>query len=606
MINWLVSTSVTGSLVALFLILFKRLWIRRLGGSGYYLVCTMTLLLFVLPIRISIPYHFSNDIIHNVLLENESRDTIRQTEIESYKASPAPKPDHEHMLSFLSQSISIISLENWIKFIWACGFIFMLSRSLISYFRFKRQVIHQSPIDHADCLNVIKSHRVYSPMLIGFIKPAIVIPDQHIDEEDYKLAILHELNHYKQGDVWIKLLAVLINSLHWFNPITYLIVTNLNEACEYSCDEKLTKQMKMSEKKKYSEMILSFASRATPFLSNNLVKNKKQLYRRFELIMGSSSSERKLLGILMICAIVLASISATSLVFAETPKQLTENAGALKTYYNPSKTLEQNVRSTLGKQQSSEKVQVRVKEAPFFIDADGLKVDLFNRSESYYKITREWRSKNAGLKQKTLAIEGKTVTVAFSPEAASYKDDPVIERMVRNQISFELKFKSTKYDHTAFINELIKEGAIIIQSVTEAKNFQFEFRTNNNGDQLGEKPLTRYDKRDKIVNIFNQKVKLNRNIDGGQGKQIGKSFIVKNGETLAIDIKELTDKMPTINWTIINVTTGEAVEERSGAPGGYRYIFTPGKLNANNTFKIIMSGEDSDSAGVEIFTFKES
>lgn len=54
MINWLTITTLTGSLVVLFILLFKKMLVKRLGGFGYYLVCVITLILFVLPVRIPI------------------------------------------------------------------------------------------------------------------------------------------------------------------------------------------------------------------------------------------------------------------------------------------------------------------------------------------------------------------------------------------------------------------------------------------------------------------------------------------------------------------------------------------------------------------------
>lgn len=607
MINWLVTTSVTGSLVVLFLILFKKILVRRLGGNGYYLVCALTLMLFVLPVRVAVPADISNNMFHSVQVTNERVDK-EQIAFKTIAVGYAQAPEQVEASSFVSRSLSMLSVVNCITVVWICGFIIMLSRYLVSYVRFKYKVIDQNPIGKVEHLDVVMSDHVHSPMLIGFFKPTIVIPDKEIDEEDYRLAILHELNHYKQGDVWIKLFAVVINSLHWFNPVTYMAIANLSEACEYSCDEKITRHMKMNEKKKYSEMILAFASRATPILSSNLAKNKKQIYRRFELIMGTYSRKGKYLGASLVFVMIFASIFTTSLVFAEAQRPLAENAGALKTYFNSAKTLEQNVRNTLGIQKATDKVQIRVTEAPFCIDDDGLKVDLYNRTEPYYMISREWKQKSTAMEQKTLSIEGKVVTVAFTQKAASYKDDLVIERMIRNQITFELGYQSKKkdYDHPAFVNELIKQGMIVIQEVTEPKDFQFEVWTKKNGDQLGKKPLTRYDKRDKIADIFNQKVELNRNVNGSQGKQLGNSFVIKSGETLVIDVKGVTDKMPTINWAIGNVTTGEMVDQMPSVSGGTRYIYTPGNLSMNNTFKVVMSGEASDSADIEIFTYKGS
>jgi beta-lactamase regulating signal transducer with metallopeptidase domain len=608
MINWLIITSLTGSLVALFILLFKKILVKRLGGYGYYLVCVITLMLFVLPVRIPI----SADVNFNVpdsmpvTQATNERGNVGQITFNTAAVVHTPPPEEMEAPAWFSRMLSELTVANGILIVWSCGFLFMLSRYLVNYFRFKYKVIGQLPIGKVDRLDIVISEHVHSPMLVGFFRPTIVIPDKAVDEEDYKLAILHELNHYKQGDAWIKLFAVVIHSLHWFNPLTYAAIVNLSEACEYSCDEKVTKHMRLSEKKKYSEMILAFASQSTPVLSSSLFRSKKQLYRRFEMIMGSHATNKKYVGVLLVCVMVVLSIVSTSLVFAEESKTVTENSGATKTYYNTSNTLEENVKSTFNIPNPSQLLMGRVTDAPFYIDQDGLKVALFNRTEPYYLIQREWQQKDTALEQKSVSVEGKTVTVAFTEKTAAYKDDEVIEKMIRNQIAFELQYqdKQNRYDHSAFINELIQQGMIVIMNVTEPKDFTFQMWTKENGDQTGIKALTSYDKKDKITNVFNGKILLNQNIDGNQGKQVGSTFTIKSGETLVMDIKKVTDKMPTVNLAIANVTTGEIVEVMPNITEGSRYIYIPNPLFENHTFKIVMSAEASDSADIEIFTTK--
>lgn len=461
-------------------------------------------------------------------------------------------------------------------------------------------------------MDVVASAYVHSPMLIGFFKPKIVIPKVEISACDYRLALRHELTHHTQKDAWCKLLAVLVNSLHWFNPVTYFVVRNIGEACEYACDEKVTRDMEWEEKKRYGNMILHFVSHASPALSSSLARNKKQLFRRFELIMKTGTKGGKFLGAVLAAVMIAASVTATSLVFAEELKPLSEYGGAFTTYYNWGSTFEDNVLRTLDIHSEPLAGGVRIKvftiPGTTYIDVNGRKIDTYNRTEPYYGVEKEWKEKSFAIETmttKTLSIEGKDVTVAFADRAAAYLDDKVIEKMVRNQITFELSYHDEHYDHQAFINELISRGAYVINEVVTPENFKpFIFYNRQNGDFLGQKILTKFDKKDKITDVFNQKTVIPKNIDGHQGTQLGNSFVIGSGESLAIDIKETTDKMPQVNWAIINVTTGEPIDWIPNAQGGYRFIYTPRETYANHTFKVVMSGEESDTATIEIFTYR--
>jgi beta-lactamase regulating signal transducer with metallopeptidase domain len=56
-----------------------------------------------------------------------------------------------------------------------------------------------------------------------------------------RLAILrHELAHYRRGDLWKGALIRLMALPHWFNPMAWWIVRNLDESAEWLCDDDAT------------------------------------------------------------------------------------------------------------------------------------------------------------------------------------------------------------------------------------------------------------------------------------------------------------------------------------------------------------------------------
>lgn len=613
MIKWLLIASLTGSVASSLFILLRTKLASKYGGRWYYYASLMALALFVFPLHFNVSIHQPLFSFYEKQVQPDSTSAV----IEMTTAIGTSIPDQTASASTTAenQDFSILSVDQWILGIWMVGCLAMLYRYFSAYFRFKKQAIQSSPIDRVGDLNVVISDYVHSPMLIGFFKPTIVMPSANMNAEDYKLALQHEWVHYKQGDAWIKLMAVLVNCLHWFNPVSYLALANISEACEYAVDEQITKDLKTADKKRYSEMILHFASRS-PVLNSNLALPKKQLYRRFSLIMKRNTGSKKtVLGIFLVVLIATVSIFSSSIVFAEKSKPLTEYSGGITTYYDPEKTLEKNVEFVLGKTATGISEQL-------YIDADGRKIGYFNRTEPYYQIAKHWKDKKsaANMINKTMSIEGHTVTVAFSERAKDYIDDKVIKQMIVNQITFELGYKDPKYkyNHNAFIKELMKRGVYVIEEVITPKQFTYSLSQKKSGAIAGHKMYTSYDKKIKITDIFNGKVKLpktNLNAIGEinqaeealakQGVQLGASFVIKSGETLAIDMKELTDKMPTINFVIIDETTGKIEEAIFNASFTWsRHIYTPGKKEVNHSFKVVASGEEQDYAGLEIYTYK--
>lgn len=79
------------------------------------------------------------------------------------------------------------------------------------------------------CVNPLLS----SPLLIGFFRPCIMMPSIEISETEFRYIILHELTHYRRKDMFYKWLVQITISLHWFNPLVYVMEREINKAGEF-------------------------------------------------------------------------------------------------------------------------------------------------------------------------------------------------------------------------------------------------------------------------------------------------------------------------------------------------------------------------------------
>ena len=74
-------------------------------------------------------------------------------------------------------------------------------------------------------------------MIVGAIKPTLLLPEMELTAEQLSLVFRHELIHYRRRDIWYKLLLMLANAIHWFNPMVWLMVHAADRDLELSCDE---------------------------------------------------------------------------------------------------------------------------------------------------------------------------------------------------------------------------------------------------------------------------------------------------------------------------------------------------------------------------------
>ena len=123
--------------------------------------------------------------------------------------------------------------------IWSAGVLAFVLWHGVQYVTFRRKVFASAiSLEDGDWLlnnagadmdlhylpDVLISARVQSPMLVGFVKPVIVLPERIYGEQELLLILRHELMHYKHHDLWYKLILLAANAVHWFNPLVYLML----------------------------------------------------------------------------------------------------------------------------------------------------------------------------------------------------------------------------------------------------------------------------------------------------------------------------------------------------------------------------------------------
>lgn len=288
MLERLISMTLAGGLACALLLLFKRLLTR--WPKGLYFGCLAALVLFAVPFRPTVSVNLSR----RVSLKPQAVETVVQTvevtvtdavphqaeEVEPAPATPSPVARNER---FTPQEILAVA--------WLAGGALVFLRYIVSYLLFRRKMLKNSVKLECRRRVLIVEGPAVSPMLIGFFKPVIVMPFDGLTTEERELALSHELAHWRRGDPLVKLLGAAVNSLHWFNPMAYILVRLLDEACEYAVDDRVLREG--GDRQSYGNMLLNMACRSSPLLTENISRNKKQLKRRLELIMKASNKKAR-------------------------------------------------------------------------------------------------------------------------------------------------------------------------------------------------------------------------------------------------------------------------------------------------------------------------
>jgi len=148
------------------------------------------------------------------------------------------------------------------------------------------KIVEQSNI--RGMVGIYTNSLISSPMLIGFFRPYIVLPTLDISESDFKYTVLHELTHYKRGDMFYKWLVQLTICLHWFNPLVYLMGRKIEDSCELSCDEAVIRNLDYHGIRAYGNTLLNALNIGGEYRNSissvTLSENKKILEERLNMI----------------------------------------------------------------------------------------------------------------------------------------------------------------------------------------------------------------------------------------------------------------------------------------------------------------------------------
>jgi len=166
--------------------------------------------------------------------------------------------------------VKIFDVVSYVWFVGMCIYLIIVFTSYVIYVVCKRKkavTITENNIlsEVKNELNIKRHIKIRmsgdfeSPMLVGVLIPVIYIPYREIPREQMRMVFLHELTHYKRRDLIIKWFALFVNAVHWFNPLAYLLCSNISESCEVSCDMAVTKNMSDTDQKVYMKTILDLA-----------------------------------------------------------------------------------------------------------------------------------------------------------------------------------------------------------------------------------------------------------------------------------------------------------------------------------------------------------
>ena len=282
--------SVAGSFLAGILLALKKWTGKQFSPTWQYVLWVGVLLVMVVPVSVKVPA------LVQPLQEKQVVQTVPLPAEQTMTEQPAPVDTVEapagEILPFTEET-ALPPIPWWdvLAVIWVLGALGSLGYRLTGYFRFGRYIRRTGkPMELAGVpkrLRVCETSAAVSPMVMGMIRPVLILPETALTESRLPYVLRHELVHYRRGDIVWRWLAVLATSIHWFNPVVYVAAAQMQEACEISCDWCVVRSMEQAKRDDYMRVILELLAEAMAkkqILTTQMASEKKQLQRRFTMI----------------------------------------------------------------------------------------------------------------------------------------------------------------------------------------------------------------------------------------------------------------------------------------------------------------------------------
>ncbi len=205
----------------------------------------------------------------------------------------------------------IVSLAIWLGgaalfFAWHC----------LAYRRFKARVMAEADyLDAEGRIQVARSAAISSPIALGIFGRAVIVPadfGHRYSVTEQRLALDHELTHHNRWDLPANLAALVMLSLHWFNPIAHIAHRAFRLDQEAACDALVLAGASADERHAYGTALFKSATARMPLAVCAMGTTTQLKSRLRRIVSGIPGNTATRAGMLAAGVAVIAGLGITA------------------------------------------------------------------------------------------------------------------------------------------------------------------------------------------------------------------------------------------------------------------------------------------------------
>ncbi|MCC9166189.1 M56 family metallopeptidase [Pontibacter harenae] len=130
---------------------------------------------------------------------------------------------------------SLLSIKNMLLFTYLLGLAILASRLVLQLFNIRKLIAASKPVANLTSSATVLKTENGTPTF-AFLDYVFLGDQAHLSEREKKQVLTHELAHVQLHHTWDILYYELLTSVMWFNPIIWLLKSELRDVHEYQAD----------------------------------------------------------------------------------------------------------------------------------------------------------------------------------------------------------------------------------------------------------------------------------------------------------------------------------------------------------------------------------
>jgi bla regulator protein BlaR1 len=342
--GWIWTTSLNAAVLAVLVFLTQKLLARWLTPRLRYALILLIFVRLLLPVAPSSP----------LSLENFLQHTTPSTGSQVAGAAPVSSAVPVDPLatsgrlsgagaiasSGLATAAARLTLFEWLSLAWAAGFLGLLAVGVRRYGQWRRLLAQAKPISDPYLLKLLDEARgdmgvrrrvdllavprLNSPAVFGGRRISLLLPPDtmsQLNAEELRMVFLHEMAHIRRHDLGLNLLLIVMQYLHWFNPLIWWAGHRIRADRELVCDCMVMERLQAADRPGYGKLLLKLLdgfSTEAPVVPEAIavIGSKQEIKQRLIMIKNHKNGTW---AAVMATALAMLALSCATFTRAEKP-----------------------------------------------------------------------------------------------------------------------------------------------------------------------------------------------------------------------------------------------------------------------------------------------